>query len=356
MKSASLLIMLVMALTLRSADRMSRLCNLFLYLEQRHLLKPKFLLPLVVPLVAFAQLTYAQEQIRTLHFPSGKTIGMIFVGNDKDIFGSFAAYRQVAKASGTFQVHVPSGQRVLFEANRRVFENPACLDLVSPQGIDILKIGLISLDDSEDGMCDKALEQAVHFQGVQEIDADRSEATDKGIAKLRAIPSLMGISCYSTSINGACFKDLATLPALKALWLSHNVLNQRNLEYLKSFPKLQVLNVDRTHLDLIGTRSLAKCTNLKDLSVRGNQDFGDNCLSLICSLKNLTSLDLRETPVTVAGVKQLRVLKLKKLVLPRALTKNLPELKKLFSQANLSADSSQTTVGEEDKEMYAPLK
>lgn len=281
---------------------------------------------------------------------------MIFAGNDRESFGTIAAWRQVAGASGTVTVHVPPGQRVLFEANARAFENPSLLDHVSPHGIDILKVGLISLDDSEDGMCDKALAHAGHFQGIQEVRTDHSEATDAGVSKLKGIPSLVGISCYMSSINGSCFKDLATLPSLRGLWVSHCTLEQQNLQYLKDFPKLQFLNVDRTQLDATGSKSLALCKNLTDLSVRGNQKFDDKCLLSLLALKKLTFLDLRETPVTVSGIKQLRTLKLQKLVLPRELNTNIAELQRIFPKALISADRVSKTVGEENKALYAPLK
>jgi hypothetical protein len=308
-------------------------------------------------LTVLVQPAYAEEQSRVLHFPSGKPIGMIFVGNDKLFFGPVAKYRRIAGASGTMTIRVPSGQRVLFEANRRVLENPACLDLVSPQGLDVIKIGGISLDDKEDGMCDKALEHAVHFQGLKEVDIDRSEATDKGIAKLKAIPSLLCISCFMSSIDGSCFKELATLPALNSLWVSHCTLDRKNLEYLKNFPKLQTLDVGRTHLDAVGTRSLAQCKNLRELSVRGNKCFDDNCLPILSSLKNLKSLDLRETPVTLAGVKQLHALKLLSwLQLPNTLNDNLTELKKIFPKTMIWVDPVRTSTVKERDEVYAPLK
>jgi hypothetical protein len=342
-----------MSLTSNSVSHLSSFKN------RAVLIKPKFslkLFKLLACLTAFVQPVYAQDQSRTLHFPSGKPIGVIFVGNDKVNFGHFAPYRRVAGASGTLSLHVPTGQRVLFEANRRVFENPACLDLVSPEGLDVLRIGLISLDDKEDGMCDKALEHAVHFQGIEEVDIDHSEATDKGIARLKSIPSLQGISCTMSSINGSCFKQLATLPALKAMWVSHCSLDQKNLEYLKDFPKLELLDLGRTHLNIVGTRGLILCKNIRALSVRGNQDFDDSCLSLLCSMRNLNSLDLRETHVTVAGVKRLHALKLSVLQLPLTLTDNLTELRKVFPLTKVSALDSRKSVNAERKEMYAPLK
>jgi hypothetical protein len=281
---------------------------------------------------------------------------MIFVGNDREIFGALVRYHQVAGASGSVTVSVPKGQRVLFEANRRVFENPSCLDDVSPQGIDVLKIGLISLDDSEDGMCDKALAHAAHFQGIEEVEVDHSEATDSGLSKLRTLSSLQGISCYSSSIKGYCFRDLAMLPALKALWASHCDLVQENLKYLKDFPKLQVLNLDKTHLDSTGSKYLSFCRNLIELSVRGNQKFDDNCLLSLAALKDLSVLDVRETSVTAQGLKQLRGLKLQKLLLPNLLKNNIAELQTIFPRALISADSSTKSVGEESRALYAPLK
>jgi hypothetical protein len=276
---------------------------------------------------------------RTLHFPSGKALGAIWVGNEKPVFGPYKKYIQVAGASGDVTITVPKGQRVLFEANRRVFENPACLTKISPVGIDCIKMGFISLEDREDDMCDKALAYIPSLNGIAEINIDRSEATDKGLSQLKRCTSLKGISCFMSSVDGSCFKDLVSLPSLKGLWVPRCMIDQKNMAYLPHFSKLRELDLERTQLDASGAKYLAQCPRLEVLVVRGNPKFDDNCLKFVVPLKNLCDLDVRETPVTISGLKTLKLSKLIRLGVPQSMSKNLPELKRLFPLARINAAS-----------------
>lgn len=291
---------------------------------------------------------------RTLHFPKAAALGVINLGNETSLFGSSVQNHAVAGAMGDVTISVPAGQRVIFEANRRVFENPKYLDQISPAGIDGLKLGMISLADREDDMCDAALAHVVHFQGLTEVNVDRSEATDKGLAKLKDVPSLVVISCFLSSIDGRCFKELAALPALRGLLASYCQLKPENLKYLGQFPKLQVLNLDWTHLDAAGARHLANCRRLEDLSVKGNVRFNDSCLDYIQPLKNLKRLDLRGTSVSIAGVRKLKGIEFRELFLPSAMKENLVELRRIFPRVAILTEAEKT-VDKQDKMLYAPL-
>ncbi len=291
---------------------------------------------------------------RTLHFPKGLSLGVINVGNDTLAFKGWAQNVRVAGAAGDVTISVPAGQRVIFEANHRVFENPALLDQISPVGIDGLKLGFISLADREDDMCDAALAHVVHFQGLTEVNVDRSEATDAGLAKLKAVPSLVVISCFLSSVHGQCFKELATLPALRALLASYCQLKAENLKYLAQFPKLQLLNLDWTHMDAAGAKHLANCRHLENLSVRGNVRFNDSCMAYLQSLKNLKKLDLRGTSVSIAGLRQLKGNNYQMLCLPAAMKENLAEVKRLFPKVSLLFEAERT-LNQQEKTLYAPL-
>ncbi len=291
---------------------------------------------------------------RTLHFPKSVALGVINLGNETMAFGAPVQNHAVAGAMGDVTISVPAGQRVIFEANRRVFENPAYLDQISPVGIDGLKLGMISLADREDDMCDAALAHVAHFQGLTEINLDRSEATDAGVAKLKDVPSLVVISCFLSSIDGRCFKELSTLPALRGLWTSYCQLKPENLRYLGQFPKLQLLNLDWTHLDAAGARHLSNCSRLEDLSVRGNIRFADSCLVYIQPLKKLKRLDLRGTSVSIAGVRKLKGIEFKSLYLPAAMQENLAEVKRIFPKVSVFLEEERT-VDKDNKMLYAPL-
>ncbi|MFA6211322.1 MAG: hypothetical protein WCT03_14985 [Candidatus Obscuribacterales bacterium] len=291
---------------------------------------------------------------RTLHFPKAVALGVINLGNESMVFGGHFQNHAVAGAMGDVTITVPAGQRVIFEANRRVFENPKYLDQISPVGIDGLKLGMISLADREDDMCDAALAHVVHFQGLTEINVDRSEATDAGLAKLKDVPSLVLISCFLSSIDGRCFKELSTLPNLRALFAPYCQLKPENLRYLGQFPALQFLNLDWTHLGVAGAKYLSLCSRLEDLSVRGNVRFTDSCLLSIPQLKKLKKLDLRGTSVTVSGVRKLKGMELKMLLLPADMRENLVELRKVFPKTAMSTEGERV-VDKQDKMLYAPL-
>jgi hypothetical protein len=292
---------------------------------------------------------------RSLQFPPGNSLGRILVGNERAVFGNYSAFQQVAGACGVVKVQVPAGQRVLFEANRRVFEDPACLNTVSPVGIDAIKLNLISLDDREDDMCDRALSYVRHFTNLTEVSVDRSDATDAGVAKLKEVPSLIGISCFLSAINGACFKDLAALPALKALWLPECNIRQENMHYLAQFPRLQELDLYRTHLDENGCKGLAGCKLLQQLSVRGNPRFNDQCLKQLAALPKLAFLDTRATPVTIEGFKNLQRSQLLYLVVPETMQKDIRQLKKMFPKADVIVAGASGRVDKENSMLYAPL-
>ncbi len=295
-----------------------------------------------------------QATKRTLHFPKAVALGVINLGSETMAFGASVQNHAVAGAMGDVTITVPAGQRVLFEANRRVFENPAYLDQISPVGIDGLKLGMISLADREDDMCDAALAHVAHFQGLTEINLDRSEATDAGVAKLKDVPSLVVISCFLSSIDGRCFKELSTLPALRVLLAPYCQLKAENLKYLGQFPKLQLLNLDWTKLDAAGAKHLSNCSRLEDLSLRGNFRFTDSCLLYIQPLKNLKRLDLRGTSVSIAGVRKLKGIGFNSLCLPAAMQENLVEVKRIFPKVSIFLEEERM-VDKENKMLYAPL-
>jgi hypothetical protein len=65
--------------------------------------------------------------------------------------------KAVAIATGQVTVTVPAGQQLMLDASRRIIENPLLLNEFSPDGLDILKMSFIAMDEREEGLCDKAL-------------------------------------------------------------------------------------------------------------------------------------------------------------------------------------------------------
>ena len=301
-------------------------------------------------------LSIAGTTQRKLHFPGGKSLGAIFVGNERAILGRYEKLRQVAIASGDVTIAVPTGSRVLFEANRRIFEDPSCLDKISPSGIDSIKMGFMSMDDREDDMCNKALAHLSKLRSLTSIDIDRSDATDSGVSQLSGCTSLEGLSCYMSAVNGSFFKDLDSLKSLKGLWIADCLIDQKNMAYLPHFTNLKELDIERTQLDSNGAKFLARCSSLESLVVRGNPKFDDHCLQFLLPLKNLSGLDLRETPVTLKGLRTLKLPKLRSIGLPHSLSKNLPELRRMFPSVKIDVVSPYDLNAEDARLYYRPLR
>ncbi len=294
---------------------------------------------------------------RTLHFPEGKSLGTISVGSETDMLGDLKALKPVAGAAGAVTVAVPSTKRILFEANRRVFEDPSCLDKVSPKGLDSVSLTFISLDDREDHMCEAALSHMSHFQGLKYVNLCRADITDRAAAQLKNIPSLEGLDFQLTPIKGSCLEELAALVKLKRLIVADCSLDEKNLRFLPRFKSLQNLDLSRIHMTQAGAEVVGKCDQLKALSVAGNNKFDDNCLLTIAKLKNLESLKLYGTAVTLAGIKAVKFDQLKEVSLPQLLRKNQDEVLRHFPHAHIIEPPAMTRAEQrESLQIFAPLR
>jgi hypothetical protein len=298
----------------------------------------------------------AKTTERTISFPKDQVLGAIFLGHYNHNIDERGPLNRVGGAIGTVKVAVPDGYYVMFEANRRVFQNPKVLNEVSPDGIDYLKIGLISMDDSEDQMCNKALSYIGHFASLTTLSVDRSDATDKGLSTIHNLKHLKRMSCFRSEVDGSFFKELADLRQFKELDTSWCMIKPDTLKYLPLIQGLEFLNMGRCGIEISGAHELGKCTGLKGLRVYNNSQFTDDCLKLLCPLKHLEWIDLRDTPVTMKGLRALRGLPLKQLHPPKTLNtvSDLEELKKLFPQAIIKFNS--TEVPADIKRTYAPLR
>jgi hypothetical protein len=298
----------------------------------------------------------AKTTERTITFPKDQVLGALFLGHYNRNIDERGPMNRVGGAVGTVKVLVPDGYYVMFEANRRVFQKPQLLNEISPDGIDDLKIGLLSMDDSEDKLCDAALAYIGHFSGVTTLDVERSDATDKGLSVLHKLKHLRRMCCFNSQVNGSYFKELVDLPEFAELDTAWCAIKPENFKYLPQLRKLVFLCVSRCGLEINGTRELAKCVSLTDLRVGQNPLFTDECVQLLVSLKRLEWLDLRDTAVTMKGIRTLRGLPLKKLNPPAALNTvgNVEEMKKLFPKVEVLFNSH--VIPNDIKRTYAPLK
>jgi Leucine-rich repeat (LRR) protein len=271
------------------------------------------------------------------------------------LWATYTAGKQVGSGLGDVTVIVPPDYALLMDANRRVFENPILLKEISP-GLDALRLSFMAMEDREDHMLERAMPYVGYLKGLRVLFFDRSDINDADLSKVNNLPRLCYINLFLTQINGSCFAHLSTFPELYQLDVPFCHLDQKKIANLAQIRKLRYLDLCRTHMTIVGARSLSKLTGLTRLNLQQNLKFDDQCIKYLQPLKKLTWLDLRRTKVTFEGIKYLQGIKLQQLFVPMACRKKMSEIKAMFPSASIMTETGPEAVTKDDKMIYAPLK
>ena len=274
----------------------------------------------------------ASRHERTLQFPKNYSLGQIVIkpyppGANKSELG-FAA-------RGT--VKVPANHLVKFVPSKHFYANPEIVKTIAPDGIDVMELTASAMFDGEEGLCDRALSHVGHLKGVVELNLDRSDATDAGLAHAAELPNLQKISTFVANIQGDSFKQVANCKKLRVLRLSRTWLKDDNLRYFSQLPLLQFIILTRSNLSDLGVKHLSDCKSLVSISMADNSKVTDKCIPYLLKLKNLRYLSLAETSITGQGLVQLAPLPLRtlQLPLPEAGIANMHEVRKVLNKVSL---------------------
>jgi hypothetical protein len=71
-------------------------------------------------------------------------------------------------------------------------------------------------------------------------------------------------------------RHLARLPRLDAIWLDGNALGSKDLGFLRSFPRLKNLLINRVHRDQWNWRDIVACEQLEQLSINNAEISADD--------------------------------------------------------------------------------
>jgi hypothetical protein len=248
---------------------------------------------------------------RVLPFTRNFSLGEILLADSPD-----QEVDTMLKGAARGTITVPPGKFVTFVPSHHFFEDPERGKVIPADGLDCLKVAVASMDDAEDGWCDRAMGYAGRFKSLIKLDLDRSDCTDKGLSHAGDLPNLQAISAFAAMIEGDCFKQLNKLKKLRFLFLQDNPIKQENLRYLETLPQLQYLYLGGTSIDDEGVRLISKCSQLVRLDLGGNRKITNLSVKYLLGLKNLRVLVLSGTSITSDGVLQLSTLPLVFLNLP----------------------------------------
>jgi hypothetical protein len=255
-------------------------------------------------------------------------------------------------------VIVPPGKMSRLVPAYHYYKDPSLVNTLPPDGFDSILLAASSLADSEDGLCDRALSGVGRLKGLVELDLDRSDATDAGVAHAADLPNLQKITAFSANIEGRCLKQFSGLKQLRYLRLPRNPLKDENLQYLAAVPQLQYLSLTKCNIGDAGIKNMAGCAKLVSLNIAGNPRITDQSIKYLLNLKKLRYLVIGDTSITVKGALQLQALHLAGIDLPpRNCSKaELNELHKAFPNILIAAPRSHTTtVDPETNTLFAPL-
>lgn len=297
----------------------------------------------------------ANVEKRTFTFPKDFSIGTLFLVSHDEHRCSTGDEQPLTPAYGTVTVSVPKNKWLMLELNRKGFENPKCLDSIAAEGLDVLHISFMSMEDSENTLCDRALIHANHLKSLKCLLLDKSDTSDKSIMQLNGLPNIVYISATMSSVNGDCFKTFTKFPKLRTLLLYDDPLKPESFRYLPLSPNLSYLDLHSTQLDDNAMKYLGQCPNISLLRIETNPKVTDAGLKYLLNLKHLESLDLSGTRVTCAGLKTLAGLKLKHLFVSQGVysEKELASLKEVCPDVIVVGKARRLDQG--TKDMYAPL-
>jgi hypothetical protein len=290
---------------------------------------------------------------RVLPFPRDYSLGEILISPDPEPTEENAL---MGAAKGT--IVVPAGKFVTFIPSHRFYQNPAIINTLPADGIDCLTLQAVTLDDSEDGLCDRALGYIGHLKGLIVLNLDKSDATDKGAVHAADLPNLQKITAFQSTIEGGFVKQLGGLKQLRYLRLPSSPVKEQNLQYFCTLPHLEHLALSHSAISDEGVKNLAGCSQLIDLDLADCPRITDQSISALLGLKKLRLLNLAGTSITSKGLMRLNALPLACLTLPGNLylSTQLKAIHAAFPGVNIGgAQFSKKPVDAETNKLFAPL-
>jgi hypothetical protein len=134
------------------------------------------------------------------------------------------------------------------------------------------------------------------------IDTDSDQITDKGLAKLAALPALTSLTVKSRAISDAGLAHLARLNSLSELSLDRAKLT--TIAPIQALSDLTTLSLRDCPITDVGLAPMAELKNLITLDVSGTL-LSDVGLTHLRELTQVQKLSLSKTKITDAGLAQL---------------------------------------------------
>src|SRR5436190_6051527 len=120
-----------------------------------------------------------------------------------------------------------------------------------------------------------------------------------------AAGNIVAVNLSTSWVNDTEILELASLPKLERLDLSHTRISDEGLLHLRTSRQIRDLNLlYAEQITDLGLNAVKNWTHLKQLNVRGTR-ISDPTLAIVGKLVELESLDIANTGITDAGLDNL---------------------------------------------------
>ena len=290
---------------------------------------------------------------KIITFPP-KSIGNIFVGDDllKTLLekGNF-----LAQAKGT--VKLPKGKIIRYIPSMDFYRDPSCIDKLPPDAFDIVDIKFLSMDTSEETLCDDAVLKLARMTGIRGVNIARSDVSDRGLAGLAPLRNLECIRMFSTESQDKFLWGLQS-KRLSHIRLSAVVVGDQNFAAINRFPKLDTITIATARITDQGVKAIANNKSLVFVDLRHNLGITDKSIDTFLAMPSLKELNLRGTKVTAKGVLRLKNKGLTGLGIPdEFLPQEKAAIKKAFVGVHIlsGGEPARKEVDSDTETIFSPI-
>lgn len=146
----------------------------------------------------------------------------------------------------------------------------------------------------------RSLEHVAKMTRLDTLDLDGTGVSDESLQHLTSLTELHSINLRRTAITDAGVRWLAACPALDVVNLRETQITDEGVAVVAQLPKLMNLNLTGTAMTDAAIEKLADSAagSLNVLRLRGTA-IGPDCIPALARLENLTTLDVRDTRLTL---------------------------------------------------------
>ncbi|MBA7655618.1 hypothetical protein ES703_63524 [subsurface metagenome] len=199
-------------------------------------------------------------QVRTLHFPADRSMGVVYVGELRPLewWLWWHEWEIVAQAKG--DVQVPIDKAAMLAITTEAAKDISPLAALGPDDIQA-----ITFRYCERNIYDSDLRYLSHLTGLKYLGLGSTEIEGSGLAHLSGLKSLETLALRGTDVSDDNLKHIAKLRSLKRLHLSNTKVTDAGLVHLRNLGSLEAVYLGFARISGEGFSAFADTNSIRIL-------------------------------------------------------------------------------------------